>query len=612
VTEPFYADPHFTLYLGDCLEVMRELPAESVDAVVTDPPYGLEFMGQEWDRLWATDETRQRVTGRQSTNPLDGKPRYGTDTRTMQAWHEAWAREAFRLLKPGGHLLSFGGTRTYHRLTCAIEDAGFEIRDCLCWCYASGFPKSLAPYRSIMSEICPFHASAPHAVRVSAWLPLDSPEVKEPTALALAEIQPEGELLLLIRTGAAGDTFRVTATSLSAFLRGDTNWNIASSWDAYSAERWAKTSTSIIEMATRAITVQGIWNSLASPRTPIATQAIASRPDGCKCAVLAVVESLTDGSVSTSSILWPSAHEPATSPLARLRGLGTAAKPAWEPLVMARKPLRGTVAANVLAYGVGALNIDATRIPGGTGNGHWNHNRQTKGASWDHGSEPGEDFGNVNPAGARWPPNLLLTDAIFDGGVDGVVGGGEAGLSRGGFTPGSTGTMGAREGRYGAASGEIDDRDFTGYGDTGTYSRFFLVPKSSRSDREPLITPEGHDRSKRFSTHPTVKPVALMEHLLKLVTPPGGLVLDMFAGSGSTLIAATMEGFRCIGVEKESSYVEIIMARMAGVQRGLGLDVPAPTRRRPRSASKKRAAVDRVDLELFSGVTGPTEGDEVA
>ena len=138
---------------GDCIEKMAEMDEASVDAIVCDPPYGLEFMGKEWDRLGASATHR---ADREAELGEENKRRYiasgvtyGQNVRAMQEWHLAWATEALRVLKPGGHLLAFGGSRTFHRLTCAVEDAGFEIRDSLIWIYGSGFPKSLDVSKAI-------------------------------------------------------------------------------------------------------------------------------------------------------------------------------------------------------------------------------------------------------------------------------------------------------------------------------------------------------------------------------------------------------------------------------------------------------------------------------
>ena len=411
---------------GDCLDVMATLDPESVSAIVTDPPYGLGFMGKAWDgtagpgglgdmpmrRSAGTNIVNTGVSrqgGRQRSTD-DFAKRQARDARSFQAWCETWAEAAFRVAKPGAHLLAFGGTRTVHRMTSAIEDAGWEIRDCLVWGYASGFPKS-------------------HNLSGGEW----------------------------------------------------------------------------------------------------------------------------DG--------W-----------------GTALKPAWEPIVMARKPLRGTVAANVAAHGTGALNIDGTRIGiegGSAGAG--------AGAFILHDGLNGARGENV-PGLGRWPANVILTDPIFDGGIEGVVGGGEA---NSGFMAHTV----VRNGR--AVYGPDAHNGYTTmetYGDSGTYSRFFLIPKADRAEREPvglrsfdqsretahrrtgdMDTPYLRGETLRRNVHPTVKPVDLMRHLVRLVTPPGGIVLDPFLGSGTTGIACEMEGFDWVGIEKEAEYVAIAEARLVGVQKGFGL-----------------------------------------
>jgi len=409
---------------GDCLEVMRTLDAASVDAVVTDPPYGLGFMGKGWDH---------------------GVP-----------GAEFWA-EALRVAKPGAHLLAFGGTRTHHRLMCAIEDAGWEIRDCLMWLYGSGFPKSLDVGKAIDK--------------------------------------------------AAG------------------------------AER----------------------------------RTIGIRPDAAK---------RTSGTTTSSGWATPSRCNdltaPATDAAKRWSGWGTALKPAWEPIILARKPLDGTVAANVTAHGCGGLNIDGCRIEG----------TKPKMFAIDSESRNNPIFqtrsatsnGDLTSEG-RWPANLMLDEeagAMLDGQAPNAGGGGkfvavqrERNKGLGNSSPGP-----------GVVA--IDN-----YGDTGGASRFFYCPKASKADRDEGLEgmPErlaaamhgnlvsgqrlGGDGSPiktplRSNHHPTVKPTALMRYLCRLVTPPGGLVLDPFTGSGSTGKAAALEGFNFIGIEREAEYVEIARARIAG------------------------------------------------
>lgn len=384
-----------TLYLGDCLEEMGRFADGSVDACVTDPPYGLSFMGKRWDH----------------------------DVPSVDVW-----REVFRVLKPGGHVLSFGGTRTYHRLVCAIEDAGFEIRDQIGWLFGSGFPKS-------------------HDVS------------------------------------------------------------------------------------------KGIDKAAGTEREVVGFR----KPDGSGVAGRAERD-------ATGSHIWTGAlrsSEGVTDAARQWQGWGTALKPAWEPICVARKPLEGTVAQNVQAYGTGALNVDGCRVGYQSDADKASATPQGK-AVWKPGRLAGDtegveaQEGRRAPLIGRWPANI-----IHDGG-DEVEGAFAAfGEKGGGF-----GKRGGNKSlsSYGFAEGSMQT---VGFGDTGTASRFFYAAKASKADRG-----EGN-------SHPTVKPRALMAYLCRLVTPPGGVVLDPFMGSASTGIGAALEGFRFVGIERESSYFDIARSRIA-------------------------------------------------
>jgi len=405
-----------TLLIGDCIEQMRTLEADSVDAIVTDPPYGLEFMGKEWDG-------------------------FGTPLG-FQTWSEQWAREALRVLKPGGHLLAFGGTRMYHRLAAGVEDAGFEIRDTLMWLYGSGFPKSLDVSKAIDK--------------------------------------------------AAG----VEREVVGSYIVGGT-------------------------------AAQGQHKGRAA----------ADADEGSAA-----------GATKELNITAPS-----TEAAKKWQGWGTALKPAVEPIVLARKPLIGTVAANVLTHGTGALNIDASRI-GTDGGTQRNGKADTKNAGgWRNLKGHGIEAINAG----RWPANILLDEE---------------------------------------AAALLDEQ-------SGGASRFFYVAKASRSERNagleglPEVSAEVMSEREAGSAgliriradgsmgenpyagktanakniHPTVKPVALMKYLIRLLTPKGGVVLDPFLGSGTTAVAAIEEGVEWIGCEREAEYVEIIKARVAAAQPGFGL-----------------------------------------
>jgi hypothetical protein len=395
VIQPHYTDDLVTLYHGDCLDVLRELPDASVDAVVTDPPYELGFMGKGWDASGIA---------------------YDVDL---------W-RDVRRVLKPGGHLLAFGGTRTWHRLACAIEDAGFEVRDSIAWMYGSGFPKSLDVSKAI--------DKAAGAER----------ERQEPRKLAKS------------------------SDSLSA--------------SGFNADGWA-----------------------------------------------------------------PQVNTPVTPDAERWQGWGTALKPAHEPVVVARKPLIGTVAANVLAHGTGALNVDGCRVESGS---DYHDLDVTQGG--DHfsiGSDAKTRGTKFTPSAGRWPANVVLDEyaaAVLDEQSGERPGMGRGPLRRGATTGRSIGGDSA----FGTA--DAFTAEDAGYNDTGGASRFFYTAKAS-TDERPRV--DG-------IAHPTVKPLDLMRWLVRLVTPPGGVVLEPFAGSGTTLEACVIEGFHAIGIEREADYIRLIEARL--------------------------------------------------
>jgi DNA modification methylase len=385
------------VHLGDCLDVMRTMPADSVHAIVTDPPYGLGFMGKEWDDLPPGVE---------------------------------WAAECLRVLMPGGYLLAFGGTRTFHRLACAVEDAGFEIRDSIAWLYGSGFPK--------------------------------------------------GKQQL---------------------------------------------------------------------------------------------------------------------------------KPAFEPVVVARRPLAGTVAANVRAHGTGALNIDACRVDGKPRTTHRDGNKRLS----NHGTTLDERLpvGDYPGADGRWPANVLLDGSQADA-LDQ-----QSGVTKSGgraWTAGDTDTTAWREleGREGPAM----RGDYARKGDSGGASRYFPTfryqAKAPTAERPSYVkdgeganvhhtnsvkrcrkcgkqrvnvegsycvcaAPDFHVEAAKVNkvSHPTVKPLGLMRWLVRLVTPPGGTVLDPFAGSGATVEACLIEGFDCVAIEREADYLPLIAQRIDRQAATLPLDRPA-------------------------------------
>lgn len=357
---------------GDALVIMADMPADSVDAIVTDPPYGLGFMGKEWDGPGGM--LGQLATGKEKRAAFayGGSHSRGyadNDNAQYGEWSKLWAVEALRVLKPGGHLLAFGGTRTWHRLAVAVEDAGFELRDSIAWLYGSGFPKSLDVSKAIDKA-----------------------------------------------AGAERGSSRTTDLMVKGRLsQGSTRGGRSAGHMGNVVERGPSLET--------------------APATPEAEQ-------------------------------WS--------------GWGTALKPGHEPIIVARKPLVGTVAANVLQHGTGALNIDGCRIE-----------------AVDE-RKPVTGFANRNLG--RWPANVILDE----------------------YT-----------------AGMLD-------------ARFFYCAKAPKSER-PVVDGKAH---------PTVKPLTLIRWLVRLVTPPGGVILDPFAGSGTTVEAALAEGFRVIAIEREPDYLPMITQRI--------------------------------------------------
>ena len=526
MTEPYYADDFVTLYHGDCLDVLAGMPSESVDAIVTDPPYGLEFMGKEWDSFksvpsggagntatgytdGATRLARPSFTGSPNPSCLNCKgtqrgaegqgvkrcrcdspafPNVRADQmRAFGAWCELWAIECLRVLKPGGHLLAFGGTRTWHRLAVAVEDAGFEMRDSIAWLYGSGFPKSLDVSKAI-DKIANVNDETHRRIALVAEVIRTHREAK---GMERAEVSRA-----------------VVGTPSGAC------WN----WEHHqlpSVEMWPAIKHALDVPDKYDGLIEGTREMfIGAEREVIAERRVTDRRgDGTVVGL---------GHAGNADITAP-----ATPDAERWQGWGTALKPAFEPVVVARKPLAGTVAANVLAWGTGALNVDATRVTAAAGD-------------YDH---PGNDNRTPHALG-RWPANVVLDEraaAELDR---------QSGPLTSGANPTRRGSDKFRE-AYGDFKGQAECTPARGV-DSGGASRFFYTAKATSAERPRVAG----------VAHPTVKPLDLMRWLVRLVTPPGGTVLDPFAGSGTTLEAAIVEGFRCIGIEREADYLPLVTQRI--------------------------------------------------
>ena len=409
---------------GDCIDKLKELDNNSIDSIVTDPPYGLSFMGKKWDY----------------------------DVPSVEIW-----QECLRVLKPGGHLLAFAGSRTYHRMAVRIEDAGFDIRDQIMWIYGSGFPKS-------------------HNI-------------------ALAIDKQSG------KTGHRGKAINVSGKG----DRKDLLDNVGTLQPAYKSDN--------------------DWE-----------------------------------------------------------GWGTALKPAHEPIVMARKPIEGTVAENTLQYGVGGINIDATRVSvedmddyafNMAGNERVKAKEEGELTGMYEGGWKVDKTPKELPHG-RWPANIILDEEA--GKILDEQSGNKKSAKRGSKYNKPT----EHTNTYTPVAS--DYRDDNTYGDEGGASRFFYCPKASKKDRDHGLdkfeekgkgwsnylppTTNGtsdkiHDRTTMMKNiHPTVKPTDLMKYLIRLVTPKAGIVLDPFMGSGSTGKAAMQEGMWFVGIEREKEYFEIAKQRI--------------------------------------------------
>lgn len=560
---------------GDCREVLKDFPDNYFDAVVCDPPFGLEFMGKEWDRLWTNGGDAFSEDKKWGRRPAAYKPRYVVNRKckqcgkwsrdknpckcevpdwempkemkgdshyaiAMQEWHFKWATEVLRVLKPGGHLLAFGGTRTSHRLVCAIEDAGFEIRDSISWIFSQGFPKS----QNISAAIDKSFRRDFVLAAIEAGIDLPGRSVDDWTK---EYHSPGNRWWEIIKKGISKeDLEKVERVFVRKGLAGKTAF-------------WRR------------------WNE-------------------------------GDGTFDITA--------PATTEAQYWQGFGTGLKPSIETICMSRKPLsEPTVAANILKWGTGGLNIDGGRIDylgdadkaSATPQGKTTSKSGRLAGQAQGGGERSE-FERPEQKG-RWPANLILqhTEDCVQAGTKKV----------------KTGTTNSRKGTGSFAFGDhekkvnpwvgvdgkeeveswrchpdcpvkmLDEQsgerphsfrtsrdhqggDFKwkagnkpGFDDSGGASRFFYQAKSSPRERFflcPTCDTVDNDRKAHkdhdIVFHPTQKPIDLMRYLVRLVTPPKGIILDPFVGSGSTLVAAKLEEFDGVGIDQDLDYVRIAEHRI--------------------------------------------------
>lgn len=477
------------LLRGDALTQLARIPDDSIDAVVTDPPYGLA----NTDPAHVVEALTRWASGDRGFIP-EGRGFMGKAWDAFVPPPAVWD-ECMRVLKPGGHLLAFAGSRTFDLMTLSVRFAGFDIRDSIAWLYGSGFPKSMDVSKAI-DKMNGSHTAFREFARAYSAAVSASP-------LTHAEVDR--------RLG--------IKSSSSYWAREDHRGGMPPRhhWEAVRA---------LINVPTHLVTLY----------------VEAERADR---------EVAAPGS---NAIFQPTqrvvnAGTPQTDAAREWDGWGTALKPAFEPIVVARKPFSGTVAANVLEHGTGALNIDATRIHAAdSGAKAYSVKRMATGADQNRDGRTHQDdvkFEGETKSG-RWPANVMLDESQAA----------ELDRQTGTLTSGRMAAGTSRSTRQGAAFGAMPaETGAETYGDSGGASRFFYVAKAPKSER-PVV--DG-------VAHPTVKPLTLMRQLVRLVTPPGGVVLDPFAGSGTTLEATYVEGFESIGVELTPDYWPLIEARIARI-----------------------------------------------
>jgi DNA modification methylase len=579
--------------LGDCLEQLKKLTDDSVDSIVTDPPYELGFMGKKWDSSGIAYNV------------------------------ELW-QECLRVLKPGGHLLAFSGSRTYHRMTVAIEDAGFEIRDQIMWVYGSGYPKSLNISKAISKDTCvglctctghkpsypinkdggaygqEIHNNRGNEKTVGdhdgycigenmGSNGSDGDEIEESSQYTNLQNNPmpEGYSLLPLPESSNEKGKRHSQEQESVLLkgmRGSTPENERQR-NPEIRERLEECSTvsersgpSLPDMSS--IHGTGVRGASYSP-IPIrgeehdgqSNRSMSELPQqsGEQNAENIIIDTNRNGNKKrnvNSKYICPDCNN------IRTDIGGTALKPAHEPICVARKPLIGTVAQNVLTHGTGGLNIDGCRVVTND-----KTQRVNSGVEW--GNRKDEYYEDREPQVFGSPLGRFPANFIHDG-SDEVIG-----LFP--ETASGTGNGNAKTGEAGNITpmrhGKLIPRT-----DHGSAARFFYCAKASKKDRDEglerfnsiptafgnqaqaelkrgnLVHADGKSGMNkviaRKNTHPTVKPTSLMRYLCKLITPPTGTVLDPFMGSGSTGKAAVLEGFNFIGIERDESYFEIATARI--------------------------------------------------
>jgi site-specific DNA-methyltransferase (adenine-specific) len=577
-TESFY-NGRIVLHGGDCREVVKTLPDNSLDSVVTDTPYALESV----IKRFGDENAAPVIPGKTGAYARASRGFMGQKWDTGEVAHDpAFWRDWYRVLKPGAYIAAFGGDRTYHRLASAIEGAGFEIRHTVL-----NVIDPASPVVAFMQSL--------DAEQLGAFLRcMDDAQLGGLFAWMYGTGFPKSHDL---SKGIDGHLFKLWLDA-DPSRRAGYREEMKATKRHRSPEKQRKAKAA----------VEARWRTLGGFARNVTSIGL-TRSSGMTGGNYIGGDEMPETRISTRA---------ATGEAFQWEGWGTALKPAFEPIVIARKPLsEETIAANVLRWRTGALNIGASRVgtevrinplglPGANvqrlhgGDGRDANNAQK------YADENRAHSGST--VEGRWPANVTHdgSDAVVDMFPDSD---GQQADARSDGAPKTGNIYGAMNHRLGEASADrtYEDRGATTFtlkpgarrGDSGSASRFFYSSKANGDDRA-------------GSKHPTVKPVSIKQWLVRLVTPPGGITADPFAGTGTTGEAAVREGVRCILIEREPKYLEDVRRRMAMVfagpeERQRLATVPAPVDPLPLFKASNGAARARPGAVSVSPTTNEGE-----
>jgi DNA modification methylase len=570
---------------GDSIKVMAEMPENSIDTIVTDPPYGIGFMGKAWDTFTQDLIEKRKKSGKKSFDKRIGE---GLDRKALgsptqiespahtagsydysknyeyQKWTELWAREAYRVAKPGAIMLVSGGTRTFARQAVGIEDAGWEIRDTLMWLYSTGFPKSLNITKSMVKKckcgnMKEYEKEAKQDTKYGLR-PLQKADIQK------AEHLTDEQREVLLKSLSQQSIPSEDKAKGSLFISEREGKSCVEGWCNILQKEGELYRRALCKVSRR-VSTDGKKRWLYNGASPSDGQTSGETTDeeGGSSSQGPQSEQQQDREPCSFCEQWGA--QKARMEARAWASHGTALKPAYEPIILAMKPVDKTFANNALKYGVAGLNIDGGRI------GQPRNEKRHGGGSSDIFPERGNEAEYTQ---GRFPANILLDEEaakILD-------------EQSGELKTGAVGRQvdnGANQ-PINLGGGFTAERPAS----KGGASRFFYVAKASRKERNMGLEgfeegePPASARSKpaegrenalgrpRANHHPTVKPLKLMRYLVKLTsTPTGGIVLDPFAGSGTTAMAAKLEGRQYIGIDMSSEYCEIARARVASVDKPL-------------------------------------------